>query len=261
MVIASPTGPPPEFMMSVVLADRLDAVSGGDRTNASLVLVPSWTPLLREWNDLDALTTVLNPGGVRRIGAELSGLDPAGVRLTGTTPVSSAMERLICAETVHVNRALLSSDEVMASPLVRSETFRRLATTLLLTFPNTALARLHDPNAPEDETAEPATVRRATEFMDANAQSDIDITQIAEAARVGARGLQAAFRRHRNQTPLEYLRQVRMDGAHRDLQAGDPTRGDTVATIAARWGFTHAGRFSVEYREIHGCSPREALRR
>ena len=36
---------------------------------------------------------------------------------------------------------------------------------------------------------------------------------------------------------------------------------DTVAAVAARWGFANAGRFAVEYRRIYGCSPGEVLRR
>jgi AraC-like DNA-binding protein len=32
------------------------------------------------------------------------------------------------------------------------------------------------------------------------------------------------------------------------------------ADVAARWGFTHAGRFSALSRRRYGCSPRETLR-
>lgn len=155
---------------------------------------------------------------------------------------------------------LLVDDTLASEPLVRAEAFRALARATLLAVPNTALELLSDVGGPGLGRAESATVRRAVEFIDVNAASDIDVNQIAEAARIGARGLQAAFRRHRDQTPLEYLRRVRMSGAHRDLQAGDPTRGDTVAAIAARWGLTHAGRLSVEYRRFYGYSPRDTLR-
>jgi transcriptional regulator GlxA family with amidase domain len=51
-----------------------------------------------------------------------------------------------------------------------------------------------------------------------------------------------------------------MDCAHQDLMAGDPSRGDTVAGIAARWGFLHAGRFSIGYRATYGRSPSRTLR-
>lgn len=76
----------------------------------------------------------------------------------------------------------------------------------------------------------------------------------------GPRSRQLAFRRHRDSTPLEYLRRVRLERADRDLQTGDPTRGDRVEAIAARWGFAHPGRFSVLYREHYGRSPSATLR-
>nr|BFE68907.1 hypothetical protein GCM10020092_022080 [Actinoplanes digitatis] len=51
-----------------------------------------------------------------------------------------------------------------------------------------------------------------------------------------------------------------MERAHRDLQASDPTTGVTVAMIANRWGFTHLGRFSTDYRAAYGTSPSRTLR-
>ncbi|MGH3701766.1 MAG: helix-turn-helix domain-containing protein [Pseudonocardiaceae bacterium] len=80
-----------------------------------------------------------------------------------------------------------------------------------------------------------------------HAGEDIGITEIAQAARVGPRGLQHAFRRHRDTTP------------HRELLASDPTQGDTVSAIAARWGFPHPGRFSKTYRDTYGHSPHHTL--
>jgi transcriptional regulator GlxA family with amidase domain len=132
---------------------------------------------------------------------------------------------------------------------------------MLLSFPNTALHALSDPLQSGPGAAEPATVRRAMDFMDANAHREITLTQIAQAARIGPRALQMAFQRHRDQTPMHYLRQARLQGVHRDLQAGDPTRGDTVAEIAARWGFRHGQRFAGHYRDVYGCSPSDTLRR
>ena len=148
----------------------------------------------------------------------------------------------------------------MAEPLVRATVVQQLASALLATFPNTALDALTDPFAHGDGNGEPATVRRAVDYMDAHAHQDIGLTEIAEAARIGARSLQLAFRRHRDMTPLEYLRRVRLEHAHRDLRDGDPTRGDRVEAIAARWGFAHPGRFSVVYREHYGRSPSATLR-
>ncbi|MEU1390940.1 MULTISPECIES: helix-turn-helix domain-containing protein [unclassified Nonomuraea] len=61
-------------------------------------------------------------------------------------------------------------------------------------------------------------------------------------AHVTVRAIQLAFRRHLDTTPLGYLRRIRLYHAHADPRAADPGRGDSVAAIAARWGFAHPGR-------------------
>ncbi len=53
---------------------------------------------------------------------------------------------------------------------------------------------------------------------------DIGLSDIAAAVGVTPRSVQYTFRRHLGTTPLEYLRRVRLDRAHRDLQAADPVR-------------------------------------
>ncbi|MEJ2865629.1 AraC family transcriptional regulator [Actinomycetospora flava] len=226
----------------------------------TLKLAPTWSDYDTGWQDVTVQTAVLDHDEVSRVAAELSGLDPETVAFTSAAPVSPALADYWGRLSTHVYDDVLSSDALMGAPLVRSNTMRHLATTLISTFPNTALDVLMDPAASDPGNAEPATVRRAVEFMDAHAHEDIGLTEIADAARIGARSLQLAFRRHRDSTPLEYLRRVRLESAHRDLLAGDPTRGDRVETIAARWGFGHPGRFSVIYREHYGRSPSATLR-
>ena len=85
------------------------------------------------------------------------------------------------------------------------------------------------------------------------------LVDIAAAAGLGARGLQLAFRRPHDTPPLEYLRRVRLDRAHRDLQASTPSDA-TVGGIADRWGFPHHGNFSALYLRTYGCSPSITLR-
>ncbi|MCD2186916.1 helix-turn-helix transcriptional regulator [Actinomycetospora soli] len=108
--------------------------------------------------------------------------------------------------------------------------------------------------------AEPAALRRAVVYIEAHAGEDVTLDEIACAARIGPRALQLAFNRHRGGSPMAYLRQVRLLRAHRDLEAADPTQGDTVAAIAAQWGFANPGRFATMYRESYGISPSRTLR-
>jgi transcriptional regulator GlxA family with amidase domain len=111
----------------------------------------------------------------------------------------------------------------------------------------------------ETTVAQPQTLRRAIEFIHENAHRDIGLSDIAAALNVTPRSVQYTFRRHLGTTPLEYLRRVRLDRAHRDLQAADPAV-DTVMEIAGRWRFGHPGRFSMAYKEAFGRPPSRTLR-
>jgi transcriptional regulator GlxA family with amidase domain len=111
----------------------------------------------------------------------------------------------------------------------------------------------------ETAAAQPETLRRARAFINENAHLDIGLSDIAAAINVTPRSVQYTFRRHLGTTPLEYLRRVRLDRAHRDLQAADPAV-DTVMAIAGRWRFGHPGRFSIAYKEAFGTPPSQTLR-
>lgn len=108
-------------------------------------------------------------------------------------------------------------------------------------------------------TAQPRMLRQALDFIHSNAQYDITIRDIAAAADVTPRAIQYAFREHLTTTPLEYLRRIRLERAHRELKSADPAL-DTVTSIAGRCGFSHPGRFSSAYKEVFGTEPSRTLR-
>ncbi|MBA8951635.1 AraC-like DNA-binding protein [Actinomadura namibiensis] len=168
----------------------------------------------------------------------------AGEGRYGVEFVSHSMEMRTSAE-----------PEPAASPLLRAEAFRLLTTALVETFP------IIEPSGAPDGRAGAAAVRRAAAFIEDNAHRGIGLTEIAAAAGTSPRSLQAAFRRHLDTTPVALLHEVRLRRAHADLLAAGPTTGATVAAIAARWGFTHHGRFAAEYRRRFGRPPppRQAL--
>jgi AraC-like DNA-binding protein len=143
------------------------------------------------------------------------------------------------------------------NPLVRAQVLRMTVAALLETFPNST-----SPVEPVGtDVATPAVVRRAISYMDQCAAEDIELKDIAAAARVGPRALQLAFRRHMDTTPLRYLREVRLRRANAELREADPDGPVTVGAIANRWGFSNMGRFAEEHRKVFGVSPGEVLRR
>jgi AraC-like DNA-binding protein len=109
-------------------------------------------------------------------------------------------------------------------------------------------------------------VRRAMAYIEQCAGDDIGLHDIASVARLSPRALHAAFQRHRNTTPLGYLRTVRLRNAHADLdlREADPdgtvTVTVTVSDIAYRWGFGNLSRFAEQHRKAYGSTPSEVLR-
>jgi AraC-like DNA-binding protein len=102
-------------------------------------------------------------------------------------------------------------------------------------------------------------VRAAVDFIHAHAHEPLTVTSIADASGLSIRGLQESFQRVLERTPMEYLREVRLDHAHAELTALTPSTA-TVSDIARRWGFGHMGRFSAGYVARYGQYPRETLR-
>ncbi|MCK2240167.1 MULTISPECIES: AraC family transcriptional regulator [unclassified Crossiella] len=143
------------------------------------------------------------------------------------------------------------------SPLAAAHFEQMLVHGLLDTQPHTLSEALAEPGRPEL----PQVLRRAMAYCEEHAAEPITPAHMAVAARVGVRSLQRAFRSHLDTTPLAYLYRIRLDRAHQDLLAiAEGRAGGSVTEVALRWGFTHLGRFSAQYRQVYGHPPVRTLR-
>jgi transcriptional regulator GlxA family with amidase domain len=96
--------------------------------------------------------------------------------------------------------------------------------------------------------------------MHASLSLPITVEDVARHVRLSTLELTRAFRSHTGMTPPAYLRGLRLAAAHQDLVRGDSSQGDTVAGVALRWGFAHAGDFARRHRRVYGESPSRTLR-
>ena len=103
-------------------------------------------------------------------------------------------------------------------------------------------------------------LRRAEEYMREHLAEPVTLGAITRTAGVSGRTLLRAFRRHRGTTTMGFLRILRMEAAHRELQAMEPG-STTVTEVATRCGFYELGRFSGRYRKTFGELPSETLTR
>jgi AraC-like DNA-binding protein len=104
----------------------------------------------------------------------------------------------------------------------------------------------------------PRDVKRARDFIHEHLASPITLADLVEASGVPGRTLLKHFRDAHGISPMRYVRDRRMERVRGELASGSAT---CVADCALRWGFAHAGRFSIEYRRRFGESPSSTLAR
>ena len=96
-------------------------------------------------------------------------------------------------------------------------------------------------------------------YLEAHADEPLTPRQLARVGYMSVRALHAAFQQVLGETPMSYLRRVRLDRAHADLLRGDPARV-RVTDVAVRWGFCFQSRFAQQYRDRFGELPSRTLR-
>lgn len=102
--------------------------------------------------------------------------------------------------------------------------------------------------------------RGAREYLLASLDAPFSMRKLCEITAKTERTLQYAFQDIYGMSPLSWFQTMKLNEVHRELRANGP--GDVrVSDVAMRWGFTHLGRFSTEYRRLFGERPRETLAR
>lgn len=120
-------------------------------------------------------------------------------------------------------------------------------------------AQLDHPTAATPLHLAPRHVLVAERHIREHAREAPTLAGIAAAAGVSVRTLSAAFRSYRGCTPMEALREQRLQGVRAELLLAVP--GTTVQAVAADWGFVNLGLFSRRYRARFGELPSATLHR
>jgi AraC-like DNA-binding protein len=105
-----------------------------------------------------------------------------------------------------------------------------------------------------------AIVARFEDFLAANPDRPLYLTEICAAIGVAERTLRASCEEHLGMGPIRFLTLRRMHLVHRALLRADPSES-TVTRIVTDHGFWELGRFSVAYRTLFEEPPSATLRR
>lgn len=164
-------------------------------------------------------------------------------RLSLRSGSGASLQRLIRFVTEEVDR----DDAVLSSPLIAARFADSVLFAMLLGQPNNHGSSLHATPVGSG----PRHVQRAAEYLAANAHRPIRMGDLAALTGVSARTLQVGFLKHRGCTPMEFLRDRRLELARAKLM----TSNAAVTQVALECGFLHLGRFSVQYRARFGEPP------
>jgi AraC-like DNA-binding protein len=159
--------------------------------------------------------------------------------------------RLVCT----LATALFDSESLFRQPIMTASLVHAILSGLLLSADHDLRPQL---DAPQGSIG-PTTVRRAHEYIEQHAHEPLTVAQVASWAGVSTRALQQGFQRSLGATPHQVIQHTRLERAHDDL-INCCAEEATVASIGAKWGFPHAGRFAALYHARYNAYPSTTLR-
>ena len=98
------------------------------------------------------------------------------------------------------------------------------------------------------------------QYIDDHADGELTPEVLARVGCVSVRTLHAAFQQQLGESPMAYVRGIRLGRVRAELLESDPQQV-RVADIAMRWGFLHQSRFAQQYRDRFRELPSVTLHR
>jgi AraC-like DNA-binding protein len=224
--------------------------SGHNVGNDKLVVLPDGTGTDIVIPDLAGSEAIAIP--VKQFNAMAEVLSPMFVRPEGLTVLEGNMTQLN-----HLRQAII---KLVAHPeleLNDEQLSNLLAAMIVWLADSSQSQQAEDINV---HRAQIRIVKLAQSYIEAHYCNTVCLEDLCRVTAVGARTLQRYFREYFDMTITEYLKTVRFNAAHRELTTSYPAE-HSVTDIAMQHGFTHLGRFSTEFRERFGQSPRDTLTR
>jgi len=246
------------FLLMMPLAGHTEVECGGERvesTGGLGIIASPHLPLQMRWSaDNDQLMVRISRAFLERVLTAQRGRPIAhplefkvGFDWRANPAWQCVMRFLVdCAESglqPEDNKLMLAHIEEM------------VASALLAQQPH----NYRDEALPRRSAVLPRHVRRVQEYLRAHAHEPVTASKLCEVAGCSLRSLYAGFQEFCGVSPMDYLRQLRLDQVRADLLASDAAA--SVSGVALRWGFGHLGRFSAEYKARFGEHPSETLRR
>jgi len=144
----------------------------------------------------------------------------------------------------------------LSNPVMARATGKQIIASLLTAIPNNYGEYLI--LAPERINT-PLCILKAESYIVANLKEQISVHDLIEISGVSERSLFQNFKKYRGQSPMAYVRSLKLKMARKDLIGGN-IQDTSVTNIALKWGFPNLGTFSSRYAKQFLEKPSETLR-
>lgn len=114
--------------------------------------------------------------------------------------------------------------------------------------------------AGEEDARRLGRLTPVVQYIEANADDELTPAVLARVGCVSVRTLHAAFQERLGESPMAYVRRIRLDHVRAELLRSDPEQV-RVTDVATRWGFRHLSRFAQQYRDQFAELPSVTLHR
>ncbi|MEO1679696.1 MAG: AraC family transcriptional regulator [Pseudomonadota bacterium] len=245
------------YLLQIPLAGAARITHRGEEVEASAscaTLLNPDRPTQMEWRgDCRKLMVQIDAAFLERVAVDAMGADlPGPIRFDPRVALDTRTGARLRGLALTAARAIDSGVlRLAADDLSLLAVERQLAAALLELQPSNVwhLLRASRPRPSERH------LRRAISFIHAFHHADIRLEDIAKAAGIHPRTLQTAFRQTMGHTPMQFLKEVRLDRARYHLLRRHNRA--SVSEIAFDCGYSHLGRFSRDFRARFGQSPRD----
>jgi len=239
------------FSFQFVLGGDCRIEKGDDRfcAKAGDIFVLAPTDVVREeWSDLCRQFLIrISAEHIERAIADRVGRRPSDLRFKlvvqdpGIAPWLNQM-------------LLMLADEQTSALLGDSSLSHHLEQSLMLMMLTGLEHSVSSDMRRHDVGLAPYYVRRVERFFQDNFREEITMKDVVAAAGVSVRTIFYGFQRWRGTTPMNYLRDLRLDHARTELCSESNLPG-AVSSAAIAAGFTNFGQFSKLYRGRFGEKP------
>ena len=188
----------------------------------------------------------------------------AGQTLIGRELIAPPLTHLIkpspplFSKLVKLDKAVGQLAEAAPEVLASAEVARAFEEALIRVMIQ-CLSESQEIEVPSPHWRHVAVMRRLENFLEANPDRTLHLTDLCAAAAASDRTLRILCHQHLGMSPTRYLWLRRMHLARRALRVADPTK-TTVTEIATSYAFWELGRFAVAYRSLFGEPPSATLR-